>query len=373
MDLTKTCFGSWSGGRFMHFGEMVSEERYLELIRRAFQKGIRTFVTADVYGAGRADEMLGKALADFPREDYCLVGMLGHDFYKGERQGSAGYPRFTNPAMHSEKEYASFLRMACEKALERCGTNHFDLVMLHNPDEAGYTSEAVWEGMRRLKEEGLTEQLGLAPGPANGFTLDMLHCFERFEEVMDWAMIILNPLEPWPGQHVLKGAEKHKVKLLTRVIDYGGVFHGEMKPGHEFRPGDHRAYRPAGWVERGCERFEKMRPLAEKYGLTPIQFAAIWNLSQKPVRSVVPTFIQEAGENARPVEEQIDDLAAMPTDIVFTAEELEEIRVIGDNTGCMKLKGASQRHDGPCERPDEWPMREELLELADAHGVGRDW
>lgn len=356
----------------MHFGEMVTEERYLSMIRHAYEKGIRTFLTADVYGAGKADELLGQALADYPRDSYCLVGALGHDFYNGERQGSAGYPRFTHPDLRSEKDYHSYLQMACEKSLQRCGTDHFDLLMLHNPDEAGYTKDSVWEGLRRLRDDGLTERLGLAPGPANGFTLDMLHSFERFGEVLDWTMIILNPLEPWPGQHVLDAAAKNDIKLLTRVVDYGGVFHDDMKPGHVFRPGDHRAYRPDGWVERGCERIEKMRPLAEKYDLSMLQFASIWNLSQKPVESVVPTFIQEAGEDAVPVERKIEDLAAVP-DVTFTPEEVESIRQIGDNTGCMALKGASQRHDGPCERPDEWPMRDELLELADAHGVGRDW
>jgi aryl-alcohol dehydrogenase-like predicted oxidoreductase len=171
---------------------------------------------------------------------------------------------------------------------------------------------------------------------------------------------------------VLGGAEKNEIKILTRVIDYGGVFHDDMKPGHIFRPGDHRAYRPEGWVERGCEMIERMRPIADKHGLTMLQFASIWNLSQKPVESVVPTFIQEAGDDARPVEDKIDDLAALP-DVVLTADEIEEIRAIGDNTGCMKLKGASKRHDGPCERRDEWPMRDDLLVLADSYGVGRDW
>ena len=146
-----------------------------------------------------------------------------------------------------------------------------------------------------------------------------------------------------------------------------------MKPGHEFKPGDHRAYRPEGWVERGCERLEQMRPIFEKHDLSPIQFAALWNLSQSPVKSVVPTFIQEAGEHARPVEEQIDDLASLPAGLTLAPEEVEEIRAIGDNTGCMKLKGASQRHDGPCERPDEWPMRPELLELAATYEMGQDW
>ena len=50
----------------------------------------------------------------------------------------------------------------------------------------------------------------------------------------------------------------------------------------------------------------------------------------------------------------------------------EAIRQIGDNTGCMMLKGASKRHS-TSERPDEWPMREDLLEVAGRYGLGSDW
>lgn len=367
MDLTKTAYGTWSGGRFMHFGEMLEEERYLECIRLAYESGIRTFVTADVYGQGKADVALAEALAGYPRDSYCLVGTIGHDFYEGSRAGSAGYPRFTDPELRSPAEYRNFLRMACEKSLTSCRTDHFDLLFLHNPDERGYTQEDVWKAMAALKEEGLAQRLGVAPGPANGFTLDLIHTFEQFGELIDWAMIILNPLEPWPGQNVLPAAEKYNVDILTRVVDYGGLFHGEIQPGHEFRPGDHRAYRPAGWVEAGCEKIRQMEPLMKEKGLTPLQFASIWNLSNAPVKSVVPTFIQEAGEEARPIEDQIREFAQLP-EVRLTAEEVEEIRKIGDNTGCMPLKGASKRHE-KSERPDEWPMRDDLLEVAERYGL----
>ena len=283
MDLTRTAYGTWSGGRFMHFGEVLDEDRYQNCIRVAYEAGIRTFVTADVYGQGKADAALGEVLSEYPRDSYCLVGMLGHDFIDGEREGSKGYPRFTSPSLRAESGYRDFLRRACESSLKNCQTGHFDLIMLHNPDEIGYTSDAVWKGMSALREEGLTERLGIAPGPANGFTLDLLHVFENFGEVLDWAMIILNPLEPWPGQHVLDSAVANKVDILTRVVDYGGLFHGDMGPGHEFRPGDHRTYRPEGWVERGSDAMQPMREIAEKHGLSMIQFASLWNLSQDQV------------------------------------------------------------------------------------------
>ena len=355
----------------MHFGETLSEERYKECIQLAFEAGFRTFVTADVYGNGKADELLGQALSGIDRKEYCLVGMLGHDFHEGQRQGNRGYPRFTDPELRGPEGYADYMKSACEKSLEKCQTDHFDLLMLHNPDEIGYTSESVWSGMADLKAQGLSERLGIAPGPANGFTLDLIHCMERFGETIDWAMLILNPLEPWPVGLALPACEKHGVDVLTRVVDFGGLFFGDMKEGHEFKPGDHRAYRPDGWVEHGLEKIEKMKSIAERHGLSMVQFAAIWNLSQSPVKSVVPTFIQEASDQAKPIEERIREFAVMP-ELRLSAAEIEEVKAIGDNTGCMMLKGASKRHS-VSERPDEWPMREELLALADRYGLGTEW
>ena len=235
----------------MHFGEPLDDDRFIALIRRAYDRGIRTFLTADVYGVGEADTLLGRALEGTPRDSYCLVGAIGHDFYHGQRDGAKGFPRFTNPALRKPREYASYLRSATEKSLGRCRSDRFDLLLLHNPDSSGYTTDAVWEGMAKLKDVGLTGQLGIAPGPANGFTLDLILCLERFQGLIDWAMIILNPLEPWPGRLCLPAAEKAGTKIITRVVDYGGLFHDDVKPGHQFAPRDHRTFRPAGWVEAG--------------------------------------------------------------------------------------------------------------------------
>ena len=83
--------------------------------------------------------------------------------------------------------------------------------------------------------------------------------------------------------------------------------------------------------------------------------------------------IQEAGSNARSIESKLDELAALPTQNLLTPEEVETIRAIGNNEGCMLLKGASKRHEGQEPRADEWPMREDLLSLAVRWGVGTGW
>src|SRR5437764_1203935 len=248
MDPGPTAIGTWSGGRFMSFGEPLDEARLLELLRPG--EGIDTVITADAYGAGEADRALGKALAGVDRQDYCLVGAIGHDFYEGAREGAKGYPRFTDPRLRQESAYADYIRMATERSLERCGVERFDLLLLHNPDRRGYRSAAVWDGLERVREAGLTRMLGVA-----------------------------------------------------------------------------------------------------------------WTLAHEPVRCAAPTLIQERGAGARAVEDKRAELAAFaralaaassarpdgaapagPGSRILAAEEVQAIRAIGDNKGCMALKGASPEH-----------------------------
>jgi len=366
LDPTRTAIGTWSGGRFMHFGEPLDDERLAALLRP--DDRVRTVITADAYGAGEADALLGRGLEGVARDSYCLVGAVGHDFYAGERDGAKGFPRFTDPRLRDADGYASYLRMAAERSLERTGADRFDLLLLHNPDRTGYTSAAVWDGMDALRDAGLTRRLGIAPGPANGFTLDLLDCFERFGALIDWAMVILNPLEPWPGELVLDAARHHGVELITRVVDYGGLFHDDVLPGHEFPPYDHRGFRPAGWVERGREKLELMRPVAERHGLTVLQLACQWNLAHAPVRCVAPTLIQEPGAGAKPIEAKREELAALPAADLLSRDEVAALRAIGDNTGSMTLKGAAPDFEGE-PRPDRWALTPQLAELAARWGI----
>src|ERR1700686_2366355 len=361
MDPTTTAIGTWSGGRVMHFGEPLKGERLGALVRPG--GGIGPVITADAYGAGEADSLLGDALEGVERDTYCLIGAIGHDFYRGARAGAKGYPRFTDARLRGPGAYADYIRMATEHSLERLGVQQLDVLLLHNPDRTGYTSEAVWEGMAAVRDAGLTRMLGVAPGPANGFTLDVIDCMERYGELLDWAMIILSPMEPWPGELVLGAAEANAVKVITRVVDYGGVFHDDVQPGHEFAEWDHRKFRPAGWVERGNEKLEQMRPYAERHGLSMLQLACAWNLAHSPVRCVAPTLIQEAGAGARMIEEKRAELAALPSIPLLSEAEMQDLRVIGDNTGSMALKGANATHEGK-PAPDRWALSEELNEVA---------
>ena len=240
--------------------------------------------------------------------------------------------------------------------------------MLHNPDRIGYSSPAVWEGMAALRDAGLTAALGVAPGPANGFTLDVIRCVERFGDRIDWAMLILNPFEPWPGSLALPACERAGVRVIARVVDYGGIFHDDVPDEDGFEARDHRSFRPAGWVERARAKLERVRPIGERHGLTPLQTACQWTLAQPAVACVAPTLIQEPGPAAKPIEAKRRELAELPAEQRLAADELAEIEAIGDNPGSMALKGGSPAHEGD-ERPDAWPLDDELESIAARWGI----
>jgi Ser/Thr protein kinase RdoA (MazF antagonist) len=100
-----------------------------------------------------------------------------------------------------------------------------------------------------------------------------------------------------------------------------------------------------------------------------LQLACAWNLAHEPVRCVAPTLIQESGLDARAVEDKRAELAALSAghgarvQAALSAEEVSAIREIGENTGCMTLKGASPEHEGS-PRPDRWALDGELSAVA---------
>jgi hypothetical protein len=188
---------------------------------------------------------------------------------------------------------------------------------------------------------------------------------------MDWAMVILNPLEPWPGELVLDAAVANDVRVITRVVDYGGLFWGDLGPATPIREHDHRRFRPKGWIEAGIERIERMGPIAAEAGLTPLQLACQWNLAHPAVECVVPTLIQEAGPRARPIEDKRRELAGLPPDQRLRPDEVAAIAAIGDNRGSMRLKGASPEHEAE-DAPDRWRLSDELVAAGARYGVEPD-
>ena len=117
--------------------------------------GIDTVVTADTYGQGDADPLVG------PGPRGAAAGELlrswapwGTTSTRASATGRAASRASPMPACAATEGYADYLRMATERSLERCGVDRFDVLLLHNPDRTGYTSEAVWERDGRTARGG---------------------------------------------------------------------------------------------------------------------------------------------------------------------------------------------------------------------------
>ena len=101
-----------------------------------------------------------------------------------------------------------------------------------------------------------------------------------------------------------------------------------------------------------------------------LQLACAWNLSQPGVKSVIPTLIQEVGANAKPIETKVEELAALPK-VKLTEEECALIEEVGDNHGCMELKGSNRAHTGD-PLPDRWGITPDHETLAKKWGIDPD-
>ena len=99
-----------------------------------------------------------------------------------------------------------------------------------------------------------------------------------------------------------------------------------------------------------------------------LQLACLWNLTQEPVKSVVPTLIQESRRRrASRSRRRSTNSPRCPTS-TLSADEVEELRRIGDNTGCMDLKGGNPEHIGE-PLPDRWSLTNDLTQVAERWNI----
>ena len=108
-----------------------------------------------------------------------------------------------------------------------------------------------------------------------------------------------------------------------------------------------------------------MRSVAQKHKLSMLQLSCLWNLSQPAVKSVIPTLIQETDPKSKPIEAKVDELASLP-DLKLSVDEAAMIAEVGNNKGCMALKGANRSHMGEPEA-DHWGLTPDL------EAAGKRW
>jgi aryl-alcohol dehydrogenase-like predicted oxidoreductase len=234
----------------------------LATIRRALELGVTFFDTADVYGSGANEEVVGEALRGH-RDEVVLASKCGLV------PGKAGAPMAVDGS-------PAYIRSACDASLRRLGVRTIDLYYLHRVDPRTPIEESVG-AMAALVEEGKVRYIGLSEVSAK--TLERAHAIHPVTAVQ--SEYSLWTRDPEGG--VLPACRELGVGFvpfspLGRGFLTGTVKTLEALPANDFRRGLPR-FQP-GNLDHNLALADRLRSLAEAKGCTPAQLALAWVLAQ---------------------------------------------------------------------------------------------
>jgi aryl-alcohol dehydrogenase-like predicted oxidoreductase len=221
-------FGAWAIGGNEHGNSYgpTDDATSIAAVRRALDLGCTFFDTADVYGWGHSEEVLGAAL-EGRREGVVLATKVGGDFYHG------------GVRMNFDPGYIAF---ALDRSLRRLRTDHVDLYQLHNPPAEMMGAPATYEVLETLKAEHKVDHYGVSIHELVEGTL----CLEAGKpEVLQVPFNIFR--QEWIDE-LLPEARKANVGIIAREPLGNGFLAGKIRPDRRFVSGDIRAHWPPGMV-----------------------------------------------------------------------------------------------------------------------------
>jgi len=332
LKISEVGFGLWTVSTGW-WGTFTDEEA-VRLMRLAADLGVTLFDAADTYGNGRSEELIAKAFPGEERSRIVVATKVGYDFvnHGDGRRGQREIPQDFSP---------KGIRAAVEAALQRLGTDHIDILQLHNIREEQVTDDALWEVMEDLRSEGKFLHGGVALGPAIGWLGEGASAIARRKP--DVVQHIYNLLEQHPGSALHKVAESTgaPTKFLIRVPHSAGMLEGKYTADTVFPPNDHRNHRPRSWLLDGIKKIDQLRFL-EHPGRSLGQVAIQWLLRDPRTLSVLPNIYGE---------EQIREFTAAPDCTPLTDDECKRIAaLVASNFG---LESEPGKYKGSMELPAE--------------------
>jgi aryl-alcohol dehydrogenase-like predicted oxidoreductase len=263
-----------------------------DMIKAALDAEINFFDTAPVYGAAGAGETI---LRDYlgHRDEIVLTTKVGYDIDAERIAGQGERPHDWRPES---------VRAQVDASLARLGTDHIDLLQLHNPRIQPIVDDELWATLVELRASGKVRELGVALGPAIGWVEEGNISID--DRPITTLQTVFNILEQEPGlsfaarERVRSGA----VSLISRVPHASDTLSGKITLDTVFPPGDHRAHRNR---DNMLDNFEKAETLgflwSPETGRTIGQAAIAGILAHPSFACVLPTVlsVDEVREYAR--------------------------------------------------------------------------
>ncbi|MGF1534974.1 MAG: aldo/keto reductase [Elainellaceae cyanobacterium] len=291
--ITPVILGTWQAGKKHWVG--IEDSETTKAIRAAFDAGITTFDTAEVYGNGHSEEIVGKALASV-RDQVVIATKV-----------------FAN-----HLSYPDVIR-ACEDSLKRLQTDYIDLYQIHWP-AGSFNSEVVpleetMHALDALKTAGQIRAIGVS-----NFSK------EQIAEAAQYGVI--DSLQPpyslfWRQveQDAMPYCTEHNVSIIAYSSLAQGLLTGKFGPDHQFEEGDIRRKNKLFKGEhyrRSQAALAELRPIVERYGCSLAQLAIAWLIRQPQTSAIV---------GARNAEQAIQN--AQAGDVALSEEDSVAIDRIG--------------------------------------------
>ena len=271
--------GSLTAGRVglgcNNFGMRIDEDASAQVVRAALDAGIDFFDTADVYGATRSEEFLGRALAAAGRRDDVVVATkFGSPL--GEGRGGAG---------------ARWVAQACEDSLRRLGTDRIDLYQIHRPDPAVPIEETLG-ALDELVRAGKVREVG-----NSNFTAAQIDEAAETAAAGGWSRFVTaqnhySLLERGPQAEVVPACERHGLLMLPYFPLASGLLTGKYRRDQAPPPGTRLSLMPAERVdrvltERNLDLVEKLEAWAEGQGHALLDLAFAWLAAQPAMGPII--------------------------------------------------------------------------------------
>ncbi len=305
-EVSEIGLGTWAlGGDWGH----VNESEAIEVLQKAIEKGINFFDTADVYGDGRSEQLIGRVLKN-----------TGRKVYVATKFGRRLNPHFSSG--YTKENLESFL----DRSLRNLDVDTIDLIQLHCPPTDVYYRLDVFEALDNFVDQGKIRYYGVS--------------VERVEEGLKAIeypgvisiQIVFNLFRQRPAELLFDQCKNKNVAVIARVPLASGLLTGKMTPETKFPENDHRNYNREGKAfdvgetfagvdfNTGLKAVEELKRIKPE-NITLAQMALKWILMHNEVSCVIP-----GAKNTKQLEENISasELADLNPDVLKGIKNIYE-------------------------------------------------
>jgi aryl-alcohol dehydrogenase-like predicted oxidoreductase len=311
-EVSEVGLGTWQLGG-AEWGD-VTDESALDILRTAADCDITMIDTADIYGQGRSETLIGKFLRErTDRDRFFIATKLG-------RSSTPGWPENFLPAT---------IRQHVEDSLQRLGVEALDLIQTHCIPPEITRENSFWEPFRELQHEGKIKAFGASVESV----AEAKDCLQIAG--LSSLQIIFNVFRQKPIDAFFATAQQKNVALIVRLPLASGLLSGRMSRDTQFLPTDHRAFNRDGQAfnvgetfaglpfATGLEIIEELRPLVPS-NMSMAEWALRWCLDFPAVTTVIPgaTRAEQVAANAR-----ASSINPLPAEVHQQLRELYATRV----------------------------------------------